>query len=163
MLLSIHILIHFALAVLSGFLVGRYYKNIKLGIIFGIIGGFLIDLDHVLEYFLFYGLHFNLTYFLEGREFLLSDKIRLFFHAWEYIFIFLVLIIIFRKRILIKFVFITIMLAGTVHLISDCLINNYPPQNYSLIYRARVRFAMQEILSPEQYQNNMDEKAKLGL
>jgi len=161
--LSLHLLIHFSLAVLSGYFVGHWYKNVKLGVVLGIIGGFLIDLDHVFEYFLFYGLNFNLTYFLEGREFLLSDKIHLFLHAWEYIVLFSFLIIIFRKRKLIKFILITLLFAGTVHLITDCFINNYPPKNYSLIYRAKQNFLMPKILSSEQYQNNIEERKKLGI
>ena len=61
--LALHLGIHFALAVLSGYLLGSYFNNKKLGVIFGILGGFLIDLDHVLEYFLVFGPSFNLQYF----------------------------------------------------------------------------------------------------
>ncbi len=161
--LYIHLLIHFTVAVLSGCLVGWYFKNIKIGIILGIIGGFLIDLDHVLEYFLVYGLNFNLRYFFEGRQFLISDKMRLIFHAWEYIPLFVFLIFIFRKRAIIKFIFAGIVFAGTLHLISDSLINSYPLKNYSLIYRASQNFSAQKILSPQQYQRNIQERQRLGL
>ena len=82
--LYIHLSIHFILAVLVGYYFGWRFKQVWLGIIIGIMGGFLIDFDHVLEYFLYYGWHFNMQYFIESRQFLLTDKIRIYFHAWEY-------------------------------------------------------------------------------
>ncbi|MFA5130893.1 MAG: hypothetical protein WC467_00540 [Patescibacteria group bacterium] len=161
--LPLHLTIHLTLAIIVGFLVGRYYKKPGLGIILGIIGGFLIDLDHVLEYFLVYGLHFNLLYFSQGREFLLSDKVHLWFHAWEYFPILLICAWIFRKKKTIQMVLVTLAFAGLIHLATDCLINHYPPKFYSLIYRAKADFSAQTLVSPADYQKNMELKAELGL
>ena len=77
--LSLHLIIHFSLAIIVGYFCGRLFKKPGLGIIVGIMGVFLIDLDHVLEYFLVFGPTFNLQYFIESRQFLVSDKIKLFF------------------------------------------------------------------------------------
>ncbi len=161
--LSIHLFIHFSLAILSGYLAGRYFKNLFLGIMVGFIGGFLIDLDHVLEYFLVYGPHFNLRYFLQGRQFLLSDQIHLWFHAWEYVLVFIILSLILKKNKIIKAIFLTLALAMSVHLLTDTIINRVPLKFYTLSYRASQNFAAQKLMSPRGYEENLKLKAELGL
>lgn len=161
--LYIHLLIHFIVAVLSGFLVGKAFNKVKLGIIFGILGGFLIDLDHVLEYFLVYGPTFNLQYFFESRQYLVSEKIRLYFHAWEYLPLLLILACIFRSKKNIKVALITLAFAGTIHLISDVFINNYYFKYYSLYYRSSKGYESKKILPPYYYQLNQEYKKELGI
>jgi len=161
--LPLHLSIHFVLAVLSGLLIGSYFKKIWLGIIAGICGGFLIDFDHILEYFLVFGPHFNFTYFFEGREFLLSDKTRIYFHAFEYVPVLLILAYLLRRFRLVLIFLIAFTMAGYVHLVSDCIINGYPVRTYSIYYRASKEFKTVDILSSEKYQNNLNLKYKLGL
>jgi hypothetical protein len=161
--LTLHLFIHFFLAALVGYYFGRRFKHPALGIIFGILGGFLIDLDHVLEYFLFYGLHFNFTYFIQSRQFLLSNQIRIFFHAWEYFPLLLLAAWLCRRKQILKMIFLTLAFAGLVHLISDVLINGYSVQYYSITYRALHHFSAPELLSPADYQLNLDYKQKLGI
>src|SRR5680860_83073 len=161
--LTIHMLIHFTLAVLSGYLIGRFFNKEKIGLIFGVLGGFLIDLDHVLEYFLVFGLNFNLQYFLESRQFLVSDQVRLYLHAWEYLPILLIIAYIFRKKKNIKVALITLAFAGTVHLISDVFINNYYFKYYSLYYRASLNYAASDLLPSDIYDLNREYKIELGL
>jgi hypothetical protein len=163
--LPLHLLLHFSLAVLVGFYVGRHFKKIWLGIVAGILGGFLIDLDHVLEYFLVFGLRFNFNYFITGREFLISDKMHVWFHAWEYVPLLLLAAWLFwrKKKIAVATFLCALALGGLVHLTTDCLINRFPPQNYSLIYRWQHNFSAEILLSPEQYQKNLDEKVEMGL
>ena len=161
--LAIHLSIHFTLAVLSGYLIGRFFNREKIGLIFGILGGFLIDLDHVLEYFLIYGLHFNLQYFFESRQFLISDQIRLYFHAWEYLPILLILAYIFKKKKNIKVALITLAFAGTIHLISDVFINNYYFKYYSIYYRYSLNYSAKDLLPSAIYDLNREQKLELGL
>jgi hypothetical protein len=161
--LSIHLFIHFALAILVGYLIGRHFKKIALGVVCGFLGGFLIDLDHVLEYFLVYGFNFNLIYFLQGREFLLSDKIHLWFHAWEYVIILVILTRLFKKYKTIQVVVVTLACAISVHLLTDSIINKYPHQFYSLSHRWELNFSAQALLSPSEYQKNQESKYWLGL
>lgn len=160
--LPIHLLIHLTLALLTGYIAGRHFNNIKLGLLCGFLGGFLIDLDHVLEYFLVYGFHFNLIYFFQGRQFLLSDQIHLWFHAWEYVVLFLFLAWIFKKRKIVETVLVTLALAISVHLLSDSLINQCPPKFYSLMYRAENSFSAAKLMRPEDYQKNLEWKKELG-
>lgn len=161
--LPVHLFIHFILAVLVGYLVGRRCQRVEIGIIAGILGGFFIDLDHILEYFLVFGPHFNLTYFLEGRQFLASDKIHLWFHAWEYIPFFLILAWLWRDRKAAATFLLALALSGFIHLVSDCLINQYSPRNYSLFYRAQNDFAAPRLLSPEQYYEYQSDRQELGI
>lgn len=163
MSLTLHLFIHFILAVLTGYICGRVFKDIYLGLLAGLLAGFFIDLDHVLEYFLVFGPNFNLQYFLESRQFLLSDKIRLYFHAWELIPIFLAGAWFFRRRRKIKVFLIIFVLAGTVHLISDVIINNYTFKYYSLVYRYQQGYNAEKLLSPAAYELNQKYKQKLGI
>ncbi|MFA7087771.1 MAG: hypothetical protein WC146_00285 [Patescibacteria group bacterium] len=161
--LYIHLSIHFIAAVLSGLAVGYYFKKPLLGVIAGIAGGFLIDLDHVLEYFLVFGPQFSFWMFFHGRQFLNSDQTRIFFHAWELAPLFLLVAFIFRRNKKVFIFLLAFVFAGLVHLISDCFINDYPPRNYSLIYRAQRGFLTEKILSPEQYQEHLDNRRAIGL
>jgi hypothetical protein len=163
MSLFLHLLIHFILAVLSGYLIGRFFNREKLGIIFGILGGFLIDLDHVLEYFMVFGARFNIVYFLESRQFLISDKIRLIFHAWEYLPLLLFIAFLFRKKEGVKVALVTLAIAGSIHLVSDVFINNYYFRYYSIVYRYQQDFEAKKLLSSQTYQLNLDYKKELGL
>jgi len=159
----IHIYLHFLIAVLLGYGTGRYFKQPWLCLIVALLGGFLIDLDHVLEYFLIFGPHFNFHYFIQGREFLVSGKIYLLLHAWEWVLLLGVLAWLLRRQKKAAAIIITLALAMGIHLVSDCLINQYPPQFYSLIYRASQNFSAEKLLSPEQYEKNLKLKNDLGL
>ena len=161
--LPIHLLIHFILAMLSGYLAGKYFNKLSWGIIAGFCAGFLVDLDHVLEYFLVYGFNFNLVYFLQGRQFLISDKIHLWFHAWEYVLFFLLLAYLLKKIKIAKIIFISLGLALSVHLLSDSFINKYPPLFYTLSYRAGADFSARTLMRPEDYQKSQEAKYWLGL
>ena len=161
--LALHISIHFLMAILSGLIFGLVFKRVWLGLIAGIIGGFFIDLDHILEYFFVFGLKFDLVDFLNGLQFLISDKIWLIFHAYEYFPLLILLAYFLRKKEVLSFFLITLAFAGFVHLISDSYINNFPPKNYSIIYRASKNFSAPELLRPEQWERNLKTKKWLGL
>lgn len=161
--LYLHLMIHFSLAVLVGFLIGQLCHWRWGGLVGGILGGFLIDLDHVLEYFLVLGWRFNFNDFIDGRQFLISDRVHLYFHAWEYIPLLLLTVYILRKKRALIIILLALTFSGFVHLISDCFINNYPLRNYSIIYRWRSQFAVEHILNADQYSNYKITKEELGL
>lgn len=161
--LPLHLAIHFLLAILSGYLAGKHFKNLKLGILVGFCGGFLIDLDHVLEYFLVFGPHFNFLYFTQGREFLASNSLHLWFHAWEYIPILVIIGLLFKKKTTLKTIFITLAFAASIHLITDMIVNQYSFNFYTLTYRAEHNFSAKELMNPESYQENQELKLELGM
>ncbi|MEI6529412.1 MAG: hypothetical protein WCN88_03380 [Candidatus Falkowbacteria bacterium] len=161
--LPIHLLIHFSLAILSGYMAGRHFKKLEIGILLGFIGGFLIDLDHVLEYLIVFSGHFNLRYFLQGRQFLVSDQIHLWFHAWEYVPILIIFGLLLKKRKTLEVIAITLAFAMGIHLITDSIINRCPPKFYSLAYRASLNFSSPKLMSIDGYQENLKLKQELGL
>jgi len=161
--LSLHLLIHFSLALLSGYILGRHFKLIKLGLLAGLLGGFLIDLDHVLEYFFVFGFNFNLGRFLSGWQFLKSDTIYLIFHAWELVVILFLISYIFKIKHQIKVFILILASAMAVHLFSDVLINHYPVKFYSFLYRYQEDFSAPQLLSQAQWEENLKLKLKLGL
>ena len=72
---------HFIATSVVAFLFFNYSRDFK--VVFAcFLGGILVDLDHLIDYFLYFGLHFNLKYFFQSR-FLLSRKVYLFLHHWE--------------------------------------------------------------------------------
>ena len=161
--LALHLSIHLIMAILSGLFFALIFKKLYWGLAAGLLGGFLIDLDHVLEYFFVFGLRFNLSEFLQGYQFLSSDKIYLVFHAFEYFPLLLLLVYLFRKRQVLSFFLITLAFSGFVHLVSDCYINNYPPKNYSILYRMSKNFSAPELLRAHQWEANLRVKQELGL
>ncbi len=161
--LPLHLFIHFSLAILSGYLAGKYFKNIKLGILVGFCGGFLIDMDHVLEYLLVFNFHFNFLHFIQGRQFLTSDQLHLWFHAWEYVPVLALSGWLFRKNKIIKTIFFTLAFSAGIHLATDMIINQCPFSFYTLTYRAKHNFAASELMSPESYQENQKLKIELGM
>lgn len=145
MSLLIHLLIHASLALLVGFLASLYFGKKTLIILVSLLTGFFIDLDHLLEYLLYFR-SFNLNDFLNSQHLLESGQVFLFFHAWEYLILLIILAVIFHRRYLIKVILITAALSLFVHLVSDCFINKMPFKYYSLIYRAQNNFLIEKIL-----------------
>lgn len=160
--LPLHLFIHLVVALLVGYLVGRAFKQVEAGLLGGLLGGFFIDLDHVLEYFLIFGRGFNIFSFFEGRHFLASEKIYILFHAWEYVPFLFLLAWLLRKKKQWAVLMAALAMGMFIHLISDCLINNYPPRNYSLTYRYQVNFEAKELLNAEQYQKFIENKRYFG-
>lgn len=147
--LSLHLTIHFLVAVAIGFIfwlaTGKNKKFLWFCLIAAILGGFLIDVDHIIEYIIVFH-RFSLIGFLHGWEFLWSGKNILIFHAWEYVPLFLVLAFLLRRYKKISLSLLVFTIAAFAHLVSDCFINGFTPEFYSITYRASHNFSAQEIL-----------------
>ena len=65
------------------------YAISKSWIIFGssLISGVLIDLDHILDYFMAYGINIRIKQFFEVCHNLKIPRVRLIFHSWELLFL----------------------------------------------------------------------------
>jgi hypothetical protein len=161
--LPLHLFIHLSLAILAGGLIGRHWNKVELGVAAGLLGGFFIDLDHVLEYFLVFGPQFNLLYFLEGRQFLVSGQVHSWFHAWEYAPILFLAAWLLRRRQEVMVFILALAVGGLVHLATDSVVNQYPLRNYSVLYRQSVDFAVEKLFSPQQYQDFLANKKYLDL
>ena len=161
--LSLHLSLHFVLAILVALVfwhfTGRNKKFLWFFLIAAILGGFLIDVDHAIEYLLVFG-RFSLFGFLHGWEFLWSGKNILIFHAWEYVPIFLILAFLLRRYKKISLSLLVFTIAALAHLVSDCFINGFTPEFYSISYRAAHNFSAQEILPARNLQWDQEQYQK---
>ncbi len=164
----VHETIHIALSLLAGFLAYKIFfvqnqnKNrLFLLLLIGFIAGVLVDLDHLFDYFIAFGPHFNLEYFIKGYQFLKLDKIYTPLHGFEYVVFFLIAILISKKKV-IKSTFLAIALALFLHLVVDIFVNNLPPKTYSLIYRASKNFNLKDLVYPDHYQQDLIRKENLN-
>jgi len=143
--LLLHELIHLTSSLLAAFFVCRLFNKCKLyiAIISSIIAGFLIDFDHLVDYFFAFGIHFNLNYFLKGYQFLKSDRMYIPFHSWELVILLLILFLVlsnFKNRVVLKTILLSFCVALFFHLIADVWVNKIPTTSYFLIYRIKNNF-----------------------
>lgn len=137
LLTAVDLATHFVLAlILAGFfhwLTGRWEWSFLV-----IIGGVFIDIDHFIDYFLYYGLRFDLKSFF-AHGYLASGKCYMVFHSLEIV----VLMWAFSGR----FLWITPVTAGmTVHLLTDYFFSyRSHPLSLFLLYRWRHGFRLDKV------------------
>ena len=136
---TIDISVHLLLAAAISLAIYGTYKNIPY-IVFFIAGAIFIDLDHFIDYFLYYGLRFNLKDFFT-RGFLFSGKIYIILHSWELCIIAAVLGAMLESVHLLFF-----SLGMFVHLIVDYF-NSRSILFHFLTYRIAKGFRIDELLN----------------
>ncbi|OGK26061.1 hypothetical protein A2954_02855 [Candidatus Roizmanbacteria bacterium RIFCSPLOWO2_01_FULL_37_12] len=154
MTLFLHESVHILISLIIGYLVWCIYKKPFPSFFAAFLGGVLIDLDHLVDYFFVYGFNFNLVNFLKGYHFDISNKLYVPFHAWEYVVILNILYIYFEKKwkqkkvavfkIILAFV-LALNLGIYSHLIIDTFSNGVESFGYSLIYRALNKFRSDKV------------------
>jgi hypothetical protein len=159
--LSLHIFIHILFAFLAGIFVWRIWKKPFASFIFAFIGGVLIDLDHFIDYFLAYGVNFNLFYFIKGFEFLKTDKLYVLFHGWEYVLVSLAITLILKNKYA-KSISLAFAVALFFHLSSDVILDKVPPKSYSVVFRAKNNFDLQKLSYPEHWEKHLKYKRIYG-
>ncbi|MFC1608862.1 hypothetical protein ACFL2R_00660 [Patescibacteria group bacterium] len=158
MSLPVHLLVHFTLALLVGWVVWKVYGKPLHSFLGAVAGGFFIDLDHILDYFFAFGFNLYLSQFFKGMQFLKSDKMYLLFHGWEYVLILIVFVIIVKSRA-VKAVLLGLAFGSFVHLCTDIVINEgMSMKGYSIMYRVSNDFEIEYIVTPEHYEKHMKVK-----
>lgn len=141
--LLFHEVVHVFLTLLAAFLTGiiflrkrdkYFYKYLCLILIGAILGGFLVDIDHLFDYVLAFGLSFHPNYFFSGHMFVVSHKIYVPLHGWEWVII-LGFVSYFTKRKSYKYFLTALTLGLLSHLIWDQFSNHATTLGYSFIYR----------------------------
>jgi len=131
--LTAHLVLAFVLAWLFRRLTGGWLWSVL-----AVIGGILIDSDHFLDYFLFYGPKFNLKIFL-GDRYRTSGKCYSIFHSWEIVALMWML----SGRV---YWFVPLATGMTVHLLTDCLFSRGTNILYlSILFRWYHKFSMNEV------------------
>lgn len=163
MSLPLHLSIHIILSLLAGFIVFKITKKSLISFFFALTAGVAVDFDHLIDYFMTFGWHFNFYYFENGYQFLKTDKIHIWFHAWEYVIIFIVLAVIFKSK-LIKTIFFSLALGLFFHLGADCILNEgMKPQAYSIAYRIENDFNIERLVTPEHYKKHLEQKKIINI
>lgn len=148
--LYLHLLIHLFFALLAGFFVWEKWRKPAISFLAAFAGGFLVDLDHLIDYFLHFGFDFRLDYFFGNRHFIESGKNYIFFHGWEYAVILLIFALILKSKT-IKSLLLALALGMFFHLSADVYLNRMPFLSYSIIYRATNNFTADWVIHPERY------------
>ncbi len=162
MILSLptHLSIHIFFSLLAGGIVWRIWKKPFLAFTFGIIGGFLVDLDHFIDYYLAFGWNWNWEYFKNGYQFLKSGKIYVLFHGWEYVIILVLLTLLLRNKYA-KTIFLSLALGLFFHLCADVVIDETPIKSYSIVYRIKHNFDIYYINSPQNYEKYLKKRVEV--
>ena len=102
----------------------------------------LVDIDHLLEYFLAEGLSLKikLNKLLSGENFEKIGKIYVIFHAWEYLLLLLIIYAITQNLL-----FMSLFLGLLSHYIVDTISNEVVPLAYFITYRIKVNFDIKKI------------------
>jgi len=137
------------------------WKNFWASFLSAIIGGVLIDLDHFIDYFLVFGKNFRLDYFNNGYQFLKSGNLYIFFHAWEYAIILMLLVFTIKSKAL-KSVFLGLALGLLLHIGTDVVVDRIPPKTYLIINRIDKNFKLKELISPEHYAKDLIKRAMIN-
>ena len=106
-----------------------------------LIFGWLIDLDHLIDFFLLNKKkdYFNLNLFISGSYFQKTQKIYIFLHSYE-----ITLILIFLSSFYDKNIF-YVALAHILHLFQDHIFNKVKLFSYFFIYRLSNNFDIKKI------------------
>lgn len=159
MSLLLHLFIHFASSLVAGFLAWFFLGEPLFALLGAILGGFFIDIDHLIDYFLAFGAKFKMKHFLKGDQFLKSDKIYVLFHGWEYGILLLIVSLGAQLQAPAGVFIFALGLGGLFHLVADTAINHGMSfKAYSIVYRAVNSFKIQNIVTPEHYQEHIQRK-----
>lgn len=138
--IPVHEILHLISALVVSFFIYRLYKSWKL-VAVAFLVSFLIDLDHLTEAFLVYGINpLKVVQQFHGNHFLEAGKITVFFHSWEA----LPFILLLGKVLRLWPLAVSIVLAAVCHYLVDNfvygLFYGMPLWQYSFIYRAIYNF-----------------------
>ena len=108
-------------------------------LIISLIATLLIDLDHFIDYFKYYGLLFNFEDFALGTHFAQSGKVYVFLHSRELLLLLLIIgfYLIKKKN---NYLLMIITLGMLSHVFYDTAYYGFSIEAYSLIYRAAGNF-----------------------
>lgn len=105
--------------------------------------GFFIDVDHLIDYFIFFGPRFNLRRFINVNSYMkASGKIYIPLHGWEYILIFWLV----TRTVGIPGLEWAASLGYLAHLSWDNFTFTHHPLAYLFTYRLLARFSLKKFL-----------------
>mgnify|MGYP005629655007 FL=1 len=117
------------------------YTISKSWIIFSssLISGVLIDIDHILDYFMAYGINIRIKQFFEVCHNLKIPRVRLIFHSWELLFLLSICAFVMRCNPWI----IGTIVGFTQHIVLDQVFNKPHKLTYFFFWRLKKDFSLQ--------------------
>ena len=115
------------------------YAISKSWIIFGssLISGVLIDIDHILDYFMAYGINIRVKQFFEVCHNLKISRVRLIFHSWELLFLLSICAFVMRWNPWI----VGTLVGFTQHIVLDQVFNKPNKWTYFFFWRLKKGFS----------------------
>jgi len=133
-----HLLGHFIIGLLVGLIVYKKTREVKY-LIIALLASFLIDLDHLFDFWMAYGFSLNAVEFFEIDFFNINQAVYVPLHSWELISLIIALGLLFKKY---RWELLTIGLAMLFHVAWDVVSYRIMPIDYSLIYRFLNNFSL---------------------
>ncbi len=128
---------HFSLSLIVGVIVGYLFSN-WWAIPLALVGGFFIDADHLIDYFIYEKFRrFDLPQFFKGENFDRSGKVYVFAHGFEFAIILIILGIIYPH---LGWVFYSLGFANLLHLLYDTIYNKPIWPTYFFLFRLAKNF-----------------------
>ncbi len=153
----LHEMLHLSSGVIVAVFVYFFYHSFFLSLV-AFFTSFVVDLDHYFESLFYF--RFNLIKIIRNKYncWIETDKMTIFFHSWELIFILLFL----GWKFNLLPLAITIGLSMAIHLIVDTLVYssyyNMPFYQYFLIYRASRKFDFLKLYNEgKEYEMTLEE------
>ena len=109
------------------------------------LGGFLLDIDHFLDYYREYGFRINRRAFFYVFRETRFEKLWLIFHAWEWVFVLLLFAVVSGWN----HVVLGVLIGVFHHMALDQIGNGATAGGYSIIYRAAKRFDAKTVVPEE--------------
>lgn len=128
--------VHFLLSILVGLVIGYFFRNYW-SIVAALTTGFLIDSDHLIDYFIFSKGRFNYLQFKSGSYFDDSGKVYVFAHGFEYA---IILIILGVTILNLSWLFLSLGFSNLFHLLFDTVSNKPIWPTYFLTFRVAKNF-----------------------
>ena len=155
-------LVHLMFSLLIGFIAWKLWKKPALAFTSAILSGFLIDADHLIDWFFEFGFLFSLAGFIRGDQFASSDKLFILLHGWEYAIIIIVAFLVvasksgFAKT---KTILFALGASLILHLGADSTMNDgLSFRSYSLIQRAKNNFDIEKLVTPEHWEKHKQQE-----
>lgn len=136
---SWHLLGHLIIALVISGIIFKRTKN-KNYVLLCILASFLIDVDHLFDFWMAYGFSLDLKTFFKTDFFEINGKVFVPFHSWELIAIIFLLSTIIKKY---KWPMLAIGLAMLTHVLWDAFSYKIAIADYSLMYRAAHNFQVE--------------------
>lgn len=129
---AVHFLLSITVGVCVGYITGNWWA-----LPMALASGFLIDADHLIDYFIYSGGKFSIGEFRSSNYFDRSGKVYVFAHGFEYAIALIILGLIFPH---LGWLFFSLGISNLLHLLYDTAVNGAIWPTYFISFRIAKNF-----------------------